>query len=98
MTTKNHNTNETKTGIELQVGDVVKWSECKTITGFESHPGLTKNGEHHPARVAKSGEYGITVFDDCHFRRTSDGVLIQTHLWFHHEQELKRKRERYAGR
>jgi hypothetical protein len=48
-------------GSELKAGDVLKtWSGLKTITHFTDHPGL--RGE--AARIAWSGDWGMTVFDN----------------------------------
>jgi hypothetical protein len=50
-----------KLGKELAAGDVVKFlGREKTITHFTDHPGL----DGVPARVALSGNWGITVFSD----------------------------------
>mgnify|MGYP003451517858 FL=1 len=50
-----------KKGRDITAGDVlVTWTEYKTITHFEDHPGLRE----HTARVAYSGDWGITIFDD----------------------------------
>lgn len=55
-----------KTGADLAVGDVLEFlGKYHTITHFETHPGLTMpSGIHFPARVACSGDWKITVFDD----------------------------------
>lgn len=56
-----------KLGRNLVVGDVLEtWgsSHARTITHFEPHPGLFAYGAFHSARVACSGEWGMTVFDD----------------------------------
>lgn len=77
----------TTLGKNLVVGDVVicGGKEARTITGFESHPGLRDK----TARVLKSGDFGITVFDDEHFRKTSSGAWIYSHLWWSHEGKGK---------
>lgn len=78
-----------KQGKDLVTGDVVHCSgEARTVTHFREHPGhkgLT-------ARVLCSGDFGITTFDEDHFRRTSDGAFIATHLWFDYERRLNNKR------
>ena len=52
-------------GKNLALGDVLfTWSGPRTITHFESHPGLTREGVHYSARIACSGDWCITVFDD----------------------------------
>ena len=80
---------ETKHGKDLEVGDVViiGLRDSHTITGFDDHPGLIKNGKHHPARILRSGDYGITTFDDEYYRLTGSGAYISSHLWWHHEKK-----------
>jgi len=55
-----------KLGRDLVVGDCLDtWCGAKTITHFEVHPGLTDGlGVFHSARIACSGEWGMTIFDD----------------------------------
>jgi len=73
----------TKRCSDLVVGDVLQlWGESRTITGFASHPGLDREGKHHKARVALSGDWGMTCFDDESVRLTSSGSWISNHLWF----------------
>ena len=74
---------ETKRGRDLELGDVVICGgESRTITGFDSHPGLRES----TARILCSGDYRITLFDDEFYRLTSGGAYIQSHLWWHHER------------
>jgi hypothetical protein len=53
-------------GKELQVGDTVDFlGHLHTITHFGPHNGLTVEGKHYPARVARdASDWGMTVFDD----------------------------------
>ena len=77
-----------KTGAELVVGDVITGisDESRTITGFEEHPGVWHaHGKHYSARVAKSGDWGITIFDDDLYRQASTGAWVDNHQWFHYE-------------
>ena len=73
-------------GSDLKVGDVVicGGNQSRTITGFDSHPGLGKS----TARILCSGDYRITLFDDESYRATDGGAYIQTHLWFAHKHRL----------
>lgn len=50
----------------MVVGDViVTWDGTHTITGWEAHPGhVDDRGTRHPARIALSGDWYMTVFDD----------------------------------
>ena len=49
-----------KKGRDIAAGDVlVTWTGHKTITHFGDHPGLRE----HTARIAYSGDGGITLFD-----------------------------------
>lgn len=78
-----------KEGKEVKVGDVLRvLSMDHTITHFEDHPGLTRDGTHYPARVACSGEWGCTLFDDDSWRLTSFGTWISAHSWFDFECKL----------
>lgn len=81
---------EQKKKSELVIGDVLQqWGgDTKTITHFEDHPGL----DEHTARVACSGDWGITIFDDDSIRKTSIGTWIEPHLWFSWEQKHGSKR------
>ena len=54
-----------KLGRDLKVHDVLlTWSGDKTITHFKPHPGLETQGKLHTARIACSGRWEMTVFDD----------------------------------
>ena len=82
------------TGAELEVGDVMFCGgECRTITGFQEHPGLSLRGTHYTARIAMQGDWGITRFDDDVYRLCSDGVYCPTHLWFSRENKLEKRRK-----
>jgi len=57
-----------KLGADLVAGDVLAtWDGSHTITGFAAHPGLEAYGKFHSARVAVSGDWAITIFDDEHY-------------------------------
>ena len=76
---------EFKRGKELVIGEVVSCGQqSRTITAFEPHDGL--NGL--TARVLKSGDYGITIFDDDLFR-SLNGVYFPNHLWWHAAHGVK---------
>lgn len=54
-------------GADLKVGDVLDtWCGAKTITSFDEHPGLHAWGEFYTARIAVSGDWAMTVFDEDH--------------------------------
>lgn len=92
-----------RAGADLIVGDVLAdWMTSRTITGFEEHPGLKgplwegDETEHHAARVARSGGWGITIFDDDRFGQTPYGWAPAHHVHHLRAKAMKALREKGA--
>jgi hypothetical protein len=52
-------------GESVRVGDVIAFlGRLYPVERFDALPGLNVGGQHRPARIAVSGTWSMTVFDD----------------------------------